>query len=91
MARMVFQSRRISDRPHQRPDEHQVAAILRPQQFCKPAELPDRNPVMTKARHRNRIADASQREKHRADAARDQRVRDCERQHAAGRDQADRR
>ena len=58
-------------------------------QFYGPPDLTDRNPVMAKARHPDRIAGAFQREKNRIDAARDQRVRDRERHDAACRDQAD--
>src|SRR5713226_405253 len=76
-------------RPHQCADENQIAAIFRAKQFHGPAELADRNPVMTKALHPYGIADASQREKHGIDAARDQGVRNRERHDAASRDQAD--
>ena len=45
-------------RPHQRADEDQVAAALAAKQFCGPAELADRDPVMAKALDPHRIAGA---------------------------------
>ena len=78
-------------RPHQRADENQIAAVLAAKQFDGPADLADRDPVMAKARHGDRIAGALQREQHGIEAARDQGVRDRERHDAAGRDHADRR
>ena len=38
-------------RPQQDADEDQVAATLAAKQFCRPAELADRNPVMAKTLH----------------------------------------
>ena len=45
-------------RPHQRADKNQIAAVFRAKQLHRPAELADRNPVMTKARHLHGIAGA---------------------------------
>src|SRR6267154_4176472 len=73
--------------PYQGADENQVAAILAAEQFYRPADLTNRNPVMAKPLHPNRIAGAFQREKNGIEAARDQGVRDRERHDAARRDQ----
>ena len=47
-------------RPHQRADEDQVAAPLVAKQFCRPAELADRDPVMAETFDLHRIAGAAQ-------------------------------
>ncbi len=60
-------------RPHQRADENQIAAIFGAEQLDRLADLPDRNPVMAKARHGHRVAGAFQCEHDAADAARGQR------------------
>jgi hypothetical protein len=88
--RTPIQANLCQRRPHQRADEHQVAAVFGAKQFCGLAELTDGNPMMAKALHPYRIAGASQREKHGIDAARGQGIRYRKRHDAACRDQADR-
>src|SRR5581483_7703005 len=56
-------------RPAQRADEDEVAAAFAAKQPHRPPELADRNPVMAKARKLRRLADATQREHDRRDAA----------------------
>ena len=58
-------------------------------QFCRPAELADRDPVMAETFDLRRIAGAAQREYHRLDAARGNLVGDRERHGAAAGDHAD--
>src|SRR4051794_22824212 len=76
---------------HQRADEDQIAAVFLAQQFCQPAELTYRNPVMTKTPDLDRIANAPQGKKNRTDATRDQRISNCKRQYAASCNEANRR
>ena len=76
-------------RAQQRADEDQVAAALAAEQFCRAAELPDRDPVMAEARDASRIAGAAEREQHRRDPALAQQLRHRERHGAAACDDAD--
>ncbi len=78
-------------RPQQRTDEDQVAAALAAEQFCRPAELSNRNPVVTKPLDPDRIAGALEGEQNRRDAARGKRIRDREWHGAATCNHADRR
>src|SRR5207247_6484615 len=54
-------------RAQQRADKDQVAAALAAKQFCRAAELPDRDPVMAETSDAHRLAGAAQREPPRLD------------------------
>jgi hypothetical protein len=75
--------------PHQRADEHQIAAVLAAKQLHGPADLADRNPVMAKALDGLRIARTLQREHDGIDASGNHGIRDCERHDATCRDETD--
>ena len=78
-------------RPRQRADKDQIAAILAAKQFCRPADLADRDPVVAKTFDPHGIAGPAQGEQYWRNAAGDQRIRDRERHRTASRDQANRR